>query len=175
MLSSSFFVAFMFSYFVKYATKTWIGLHKDKEETTFHWSDDSPVDYKYWKSYTRPMHSVESCAYQEFSSTVDGRWVMSNNCSQKLPFACKIARVDPDILPKFNGNCSTGWLKYADRCFKYFSLYKDRGTWPEAREKCKSYGGDLVTIDSVEIQKKVHYLIRNDWTPVWTGMHFHRF
>lgn len=159
------YLAFVFSRFVEHAKESWIGLHKAGSK--FVWSDNTTRDYEYWRpGFSR--YSRLKCAAQVYSSDVAGKW-KTYNCSKKLPFSCKITRVNPEKKSSFLGNCSDGWKKVEDRCLKYFSSYSDTGTWPESREKCKRYGGDLVTIDSEEIQSAIRYMIRNTWRPTWIG------
>ena len=165
----------MTSYFGENSTLFWIGLHKHKGEDQFHWEDNSPLDFKYWQngqSYNIPKNE-ERCVAHDYKAEnrnfySKGTW-KNDQCSTMLPFVCKITNKEIEGKPQFKGNCSAGWTKYNDFCYKLFSDYSDRLSWSEARERCSNYGGNLATISTKDIQNNLRTMIRESWTNVWIG------
>ena len=143
-------------------------MRKSKGEREFKWSDNSPYDYKYWLSlrYEATRYTEDKCVTQEFSSKVDGKWKFGN-CNATHPYTCKITRNYDKTHLSFIGNCTEGWTKVKDKCYKLFNTFI---TWAAAREKCKGYGGNLVTITSEEMQRKLIYMSREVWRAVWIGV-----
>ena len=75
----------------------------------------------------------DKCVTQEFSSKVDGKWKFSD-CNAKHPFTCKITRNCDKTHLSFIGNCTEGWNKINDRCYKLFNTFT---TSAAARENVK--------------------------------------
>ena len=159
--------AFVFSQFAEYAQSSWIGLRKLEGERNFKWSDGSQYDYTYWRYYfySYRIYRRDWCATQIFSRYMDGNWNL-NDCKTKYPFTCKITRSFDDPHLSFIGNCSKGWSKIKDKCYKLFNSYR---TWASAREACRGEGGDLVTITDSELQKKLHVFVRKLYGGTWIG------
>ena len=62
--------------------------------------------------------------------------------------------------------CDSGWLNYQTICIKYFP---ERRTWSEARETCRDYEGDLVTIHDRKKQTFVYKNFAVERT-LWIGL-----
>lgn len=62
--------------------------------------------------------------------------------------------------------CDSGWLNYQTICIKYFP---EKRTWSEARETCRDYEGDLVTIHDRKKQTFVYKNFAVDRT-LWIGL-----
>ena len=163
----TFFTAFVFSQFAEYAYRSWIGLRKLEGERNFKWSDGSQYDYTYWRYYVYRyrIYRSDRCATQTFSRYMDGKWNL-NDCTRKNPFTCKITRSFDDQHLSFIGNCTKGWSKIKDKCYKLFYTHR---TWASAREACKGEGGDLITITESELQKKLHVFVRKLYRGAWIG------
>lgn len=144
---------------------TWIGLRKDADDAELRWSDKTNLDYHHWyNGRMAPKTNGSNCVAQIFK--YDGRWV-SDKCDIELSYACKITRVKPVVETKETLACAEGWTQNSNMCYKYFE--RERASWPEAREKCKRFGGDLATIRSKKIQDVIYYLVRSSFTSVWIG------
>lgn len=162
----------MFSHFAVDSNVSWIGLSRDQTGSGFNWLDGTKVDYTHWKDQNVPSMSDNpgKCVSQDYSSLLNGEWV-PKDCNEKHSFVCKISRETEGTEDGFLGNCSEGWEKFKGKCYRFFDSYEDRATWSGAREKCISFGGNLVTLDSFAVQKKVEYLVRNHGAhkPAWMG------
>ena len=67
----------------------------------------------------------------------------------------------------FIGNCTEGWLKIKDKCYKYFSNSKP---WAAARESCKGFGGNLATVTSAKQELKITSLVGSSYySGIWIG------
>ena len=85
------FLAYVFSQTAEYTYKTWIGLHRPANQTTFRWSNNYPLDYLGWSTYAKRRYTnLRSCVYSEHSYYSSGAW-RDSNCTAQLPFVCKIS------------------------------------------------------------------------------------
>ena len=153
-------LAFLFIHFTKFASSSWIGLRKTRERNNFQWSDNSVFDYSYWR-YRYYSYSKYQCV----RSGIDGKWE-TTNCTEKYPFTCKITRNSDDPNLSFVGNCTEGWSKINDKCYKTFKGYK---SWAAARESCKGFGGNLATITSQKLESKIISLAGSVYRNLWIG------
>ena len=83
-----------YKFFITQVSETWIGLYKKANDDVLHWSDGSILDYQHWKNgqIVYPNKKSDVCMSQVFSSTMDGRWIATTNCTTALPFTCKIVK-----------------------------------------------------------------------------------
>ena len=154
--------AFVFSQFARKTTSSWIGLRKSRSTNNFKWSDKSLFVFSNWQysyySYYRNYECVKS--------SLDGKW-QATSCISKYPFTCKITRKFDDEHLSFIGNCTEGWLKIKDKCYKYFSNSKP---WAAARESCKGFGGNLATVTSAKQELKITSLVGSSYYGgIWIG------
>ena len=114
--------------------------------------------YSYYRYYS---HYNDQCV----RSTTDGKW-QASSCTQKYPFTCKITRKFDDEHISFIGNCTEGWSKIKDKCYKYFSNSKP---WAAARESCKGFGGNLAAVTSAKQELKINSLAGSVYSDIWIG------
>ena len=161
----SFNSAFVFSQFARNATSSWIGLRKSRSDNNFKWSDSSLPDFSNWQySYYYSYYRNYECV----RSSLDGKW-KTTSCTSKYPFTCKITRKFDDEHLSFIGNCTEGWSKIKDKCYKYFSNSKP---WAAARENCKAFGGNLATITNAKQEWKINSLagsVTYGYYDIWIG------
>ncbi|XP_065683392.1 uncharacterized protein LOC100215503 isoform X1 [Hydra vulgaris] len=162
---------FLTSFYGERSAQFWIGLHKRIGEDQLHWTDNSHLDFYNWQNFQQPFvpKNEERCIIHQYKANQKGTWT-NQNCLGLFPFVCKITNEESKGKPEFKGNCSIGWTKYNNLCYKLFSDYSDRASWPEARERCSIYGGNLATIPSDDIQKQLRSMVRNSYTSVWIGL-----
>ncbi|XP_041098899.1 lectin-like [Polyodon spathula] len=58
-----------------------------------------------------------------------------------------------------DGSCLKGWSSFKNKCYQYV---RDRKTWADAELYCRSLGGNLASIHSVEDNQAIQNLIRNN-------------
>ena len=153
-------LAFVFSQFGRNVYSSWIGLRQSRADNNFKWSDDSSFDYSNWQ-YSYYSYHYDRCV----RSGRDGKWE-ATSCMLKYPYTCKIARKFDDEHLSFIGNCTEGWSKINDKCYKYFSNSKP---WAVARESCKGFGGNLATITSAKLELKINSLAGTVYSDMWIG------
>ena len=160
-IKSSSYLAFIFSQFSRSTYSSWIGLRKSRADNNFKWSDNSLFDYSNWR-YSYYRYYINSrCA----RLGRDGKWE-TTSCMLKNSFTCKITRKFDDEHLSFIGNCTEGWSKINDKCYKYFSNSK---SWAAARESCKGFGGNLATVTSAKLELKINSLAGNVYRDMWIG------
>ena len=139
-------------------------------QNAFNWMDGSKFDFSSWKNQNTPQPSNTSrqCFVQEMSTGSAGDWVLSG-CDVEHVFSCKIIKQNVSH-EGFIGECAEGWEKFKGKCYKYFDDDKMKRSWSTANDKCRSFGGSLVTIDNSDVQAKMEIMVRDGKaTPVWTG------
>ncbi|XP_056316856.1 C-type mannose receptor 2-like [Danio aesculapii] len=111
---------------------------------TWQWSDQSNSSFRYWHT-TQPDNygGIENCTV--ISQNVLGRWA-DFSCDSKLPFVCH-----EDKLIVIQQNLS----------------------WSEALRYCRQNHVDLVSVQSVEMQRCVMNVVKLASTEaVWLGLHY---
>jgi len=150
----------------------WVGLNARDGSAGYVWSDGTPVDYEAWSN--NPPDPQASCVDFEAST---GKW-NKIACDSRRNWICKIPRgVRPESpvtstaptagLP---GSCSPDndeWKFFQNRCYFVTGTSlppvtsdKSELDWAGAEDRCRQYGGNLVSIRSNDEQLFVQGLIR---------------
>ncbi|XP_056316867.1 C-type mannose receptor 2-like [Danio aesculapii] len=129
--------------------EVWIGLFRD----TWQWSDQSNSSFRYWKPGAPRASDDKRCAAVEKSA--QGQWddYLCNGRWQ-FPFVCH----------------------EGDFCFVLCSdkliVIQQNLSWSEALRYCRQNHVDLVSVQSVEMQRRVMNVVKLASTEaVWLGLH----
>ena len=167
-VSSSYVQAFLFAKTVHLnSSSVWIGLRGDG---ALKWSDGTPLLRQYWKNGRQPsMNATTSfCVSAHIDSNHMERSWTTRDCSQQLPFVCQVS-LNPVIeSPSFLGNCAEGWTKIGSMC--YMAAMGEPVRWEEAQSRCEEYDGNLVTINSIQLQKRFTEISRHHKKVFWIGL-----
>ncbi|XP_044179085.1 uncharacterized protein LOC114946811 isoform X1 [Acropora millepora] len=158
----------------------WIGLNDLGLESSFKWSDGSPVQYTNY-AFREPndFFKQEDCVEMHRFS---GTW-NDNHCSRRSPYICKIkGSVHPTIFPTTPTRpklkwCKKGWLYYESKC--YLLVSDSKQTWGNARSVCRQglngrMKGDLVTVDNQYEQAFLITALIGRQSVFWIGLNdFH--
>ncbi|XP_015776212.1 PREDICTED: uncharacterized protein LOC107354273 [Acropora digitifera] len=158
----------------------WIGLNDLGLESSFKWSDGSPVQYTNY-AFREPndFFKQEDCVEMHRFS---GTW-NDNHCSRRSPYICKIkGSVHPTIFPTTPTGpklkwCKKGWLYYESKC--YLLVSDSKQTWGSARSVCRQglngrMKGDLVTVDNQYEQAFLITALIGRQSVFWIGLNdFH--
>ncbi|XP_062571892.1 macrophage mannose receptor 1-like [Saccostrea cucullata] len=142
-------------------TVYWIGLEKTKDAALYRWNDGTPYQFSHWNDSEPSQEPNEDCVVSR-----DGNW-MDVPCTEKHSFLCEIN------LDKMKGtrpapSCMPTGIAYDGAC--YFIERKDRSTWKDALQKCRKYGMDLVSIQTVaELEVVREFIVRRAKENVWIG------
>ncbi|KAM3929232.1 macrophage mannose receptor 1-like [Leptodactylus fuscus] len=134
----------------------WTGLSDTRDRNTFTWANGQKVLYTNWNE-DMPGRT-QGCVAMATGNKA-GLWDVIN-CEEKAKYVCKkwAQGVTPPPIPTTTPEptCPSGWTPSDHSCFKFFSarLFATK-TWFEARDFCKTIGGDLASITSKEEEKAV--------------------
>ncbi|XP_010397550.3 macrophage mannose receptor 1-like [Corvus cornix cornix] len=141
----------------------WIGLSDVEEHGTFRWASGDPVTFTHWNV---GMPGGESGCVAMATGTSAGLWDILN-CEETNTFLCKqlVEGVTPPPPPTASPLlfCPDGWqsIPQSSFCFKIFQGGREKmQTWFEARDFCRTIGGDLACIHSEEEQNLIARLDR---------------
>ncbi|NXC59127.1 MRC1 protein, partial [Aleadryas rufinucha] len=142
----------------------WIGLSDVEEHGTFRWASGDPVTFTHWNA---GMPGEESGCVAMATGTSAGLWDILN-CEETNTFLCKqlVEGVTPPPPPPTTSPllfCPDGWqsVSQSSFCFKIFQGGREKmQTWFEARDFCRTIGGDLACIHSEEEQSLIARLDR---------------
>ncbi|NXD57275.1 MRC1 protein, partial [Corvus moneduloides] len=141
----------------------WIGLSDVEEHGTFRWASGDPVTFTHWNM---GMPGGESGCVAMATGTSAGLWDILN-CEETNTFLCKqlVEGVTPPPPPTASPLlfCPDGWqsIPQSSFCFKIFQGGREKmQTWFEARDFCRTIGGDLACIHSEEEQNLIARLDR---------------
>ncbi|XP_077862270.1 macrophage mannose receptor 1-like [Saccoglossus kowalevskii] len=154
---------------------SWIGIREYGAGNTYEWSDGTPVDYVNWaEGEPNDSNGEEQCAEMRKG---DGSW-NDLNCGDRLTFVCRKYVGAPlpthDPTSPTSGNCPSGFMEYGGKCYSFNG--EDAGDiidWYGARDRCRaqdSFGGDLVTIHSQELQAFLTSNLRDIRYSMWIGL-----
>ncbi|XP_074624200.1 uncharacterized protein LOC141882148 isoform X4 [Acropora palmata] len=162
--------------FRRSSRKFWIGLNDLGLESSFKWSDGSPVQYtKYAFRQPDDFFKQEDCVeFLKYSATWN-----DNHCNRQNPYICKISGSAPStIFPTTPTGtnlkrCKGGWLNYEKKC--YLLVSDSKQTWENARRVCRQdpngrMKGDLVTIDDQYEQAFLITAIGGRQSFFWIGL-----
>ncbi|XP_044179134.1 macrophage mannose receptor 1-like [Acropora millepora] len=154
----------------------WIGLNDLGLESSFKWSDGSPVQYTNYKPREpNDFFKQEDCVEMLKDSAT---W-NDNHCNRQNPYICKISGSVPSTIfqttptgPNLK-RCRRGWLYYERKCYLLVSDWKQ--TWENARTLCRHglngrMKGDLVTIDDQYEQAFLIMAISGRQSHFWIGL-----
>ncbi|XP_030015951.1 macrophage mannose receptor 1-like [Sphaeramia orbicularis] len=129
----------------------WLGLSNQKHIDIFVWMNTDTVRYTHWNT-GMPGHRQGCVAMM--SGLHAGLWDVLP-CTNRTKYICKhlaegaVATPAPTVVPL--PACAQGWKRVGSRqhCYKMFEgeSYTKR-TWYEARDFCRTIGGDLLSIHS---------------------------
>ncbi|XP_015760775.1 PREDICTED: macrophage mannose receptor 1-like [Acropora digitifera] len=158
----------------------WTGLNDLGLESSFKWSDGSPVQYtNYRPREPNDFFKQEDCIEMH---RIYGTW-NDNHCSKRNPYICKInGSVHPAIFPRTPTGpkakwCKKGWLYYEKKCYLLVSHSKE--TWENARTVCRqglnaTMKGDIVTVDDQYEQTFLILALIGRQSVFWIGLNdFH--
>ncbi|XP_043911150.1 C-type mannose receptor 2 [Protopterus annectens] len=145
----------------------WIGLHDQKMQMNFEWSDGSHVSFTHWHPY-EPNNFGNN---QEDCVTLwgtDGGW-NDGPCNQTLPFICKKPGKAVEATEEQQDHgCRKGWRWHKPSCFQ---LGEDRLTYNEARKACADKDASLVIITNRFEQAFINSLIyMRSGSYFWTAL-----
>uniref|UniRef100_A0A8C3EHJ2 Uncharacterized protein n=1 Tax=Corvus moneduloides TaxID=1196302 RepID=A0A8C3EHJ2_CORMO len=127
----------------------WIGLSDVEEHGTFRWASGDPVTFTHWNM---GMPGGESGCVAMATGTSAGLWDILN-CEETNTFLCKqlVEGVTPPPPPTASPLlfCPDGWQSIPQ------SRREKMQTWFEARDFCRTIGGDLACIHSEEEQNLI--------------------
>ncbi|KAL0967012.1 hypothetical protein UPYG_G00303410 [Umbra pygmaea] len=129
----------------------WIGLSNQNQTDTFTWTNGNKVRYAHWN--TQMPGSRQGCVAMT-TGALAGLWDVLS-CSSQEKYICKhlVEGALPTVEPTtpVPPSCPEDWkpLGHRNYCFKWFTGPRRlEKTWFEAREYCKTIGGDLLSIHS---------------------------
>uniref|UniRef100_A0A8C5T7L3 MRC1 protein n=1 Tax=Malurus cyaneus samueli TaxID=2593467 RepID=A0A8C5T7L3_9PASS len=142
----------------------WIGLSDVEEQGTFKWASGDPVTFTHWNM---GMPGGESGCVAMATGTSAGLWDILN-CEETNTFLCKqlVEGVTPPPPPPTLSPlllCPEEWqsVPQSSFCFKIFQGGREKmKTWFEARDFCRTIGGDLACIHREEEQNLIARLDR---------------
>ncbi|NXC92725.1 MRC1 protein, partial [Certhia familiaris] len=142
----------------------WIGLSDVEEHGTFRWASGDPVTFTHWNV---GMPGEDSGCVAMATGSSAGLWDILN-CEETNTFLCKqlVEGVTPPPPPPTTSPllfCPEGWqsISKSSFCFKIFQGGREKmQTWFEARDFCRTIGGDLACIHSEEEQNLITRLER---------------
>lgn len=144
-------------------SRTWIGLNDLKQEGVFRWLDtNEDVKYFLWGAREPDGGRRSNCGQLEYIP-VPGRYLdfywVDRNCKDKAFYICE--RPQGQLCPPTWSYCSL-----TASCFKYFP---DKVDWHEARQRCRSFSGDLVISRSSGKDWEITNLYQKALKKVWIG------
>ncbi|XP_073438361.1 macrophage mannose receptor 1-like [Dendrobates tinctorius] len=154
----------------------WTGLSDTEDRNTFKWANGQNVLYTHWNA---DMPGERQGCVAMRTGNKAGLWDVIN-CEEKVKYVCKkLAQgVTPPPIPKTTAEptCPANWTTTDHGCIKYYSgeVYGMK-TWTEARDFCRTIGGDLLSITSKEEKVKVTSMLNGGifncfYIGVWIGL-----
>ncbi|MFT7812315.1 macrophage mannose receptor 1-like [Arapaima gigas] len=146
----------------------WMGLSNMEQRDTFTWINTKTVKFTH---FSAGMPGQKQGCVAMMTGTSAGLWDVLS-CNSQERYICKHVAdgVDPTTAPPTTTmhHCPEGWTPMAHRdfCYKYYSKWKEgTKTWFEARDFCKTIGGNLLSIHS-----KYDLLHKQDFAEAWIGL-----
>ncbi|XP_069815127.1 macrophage mannose receptor 1-like isoform X2 [Dendropsophus ebraccatus] len=150
----------------------WTGLSDMEDSNTFKWANRQKVLYTHWNA---DMPNRRQGCVAVRTGNKAGLWDVIN-CEEKTKYVCKkLAQgATPPPVPTTTAEptCPTNWTSSGDACFKHYSSENyEKRTWLEARDFCRTVGGDLLSITSREDETTVFSLMGiSRPKPTWIGL-----
>ncbi|KAM8728032.1 macrophage mannose receptor 1-like isoform 2-T2 [Acanthopagrus schlegelii] len=129
----------------------WIGLSNYRSGGRFVWTNKDTVRYTHWN--TEMPGSRQGCVAM-ITGRIAGHWDVLP-CTNQEKYICKHLAEGAAITPTpplATVECAVGWTNMTSRnyCLKKFpGIGSSRRTWFEARDFCRTIGGDLASFHSV--------------------------
>ncbi|XP_056155303.1 macrophage mannose receptor 1 [Lampris incognitus] len=148
----------------------WIGLSNVEDKNAFKWTTKKEVKFTHF-NVNMPARKQGCIGFA--TGVFAGLWDVVS-CNNKEKYICKklaegiTTTTVPPTTPALS--CASGWTAIPKRnfCYKLFKKSsKDKRTWAEAQEYCKTIGGDLLSIHSVQDLKNAP-MFSSD--PAWIGL-----
>ncbi|KAG8547800.1 hypothetical protein GDO81_027470, partial [Engystomops pustulosus] len=137
------------------------------------WMDGSPIDFVAWK-LNQPNFSNNDEFCVEMTAPY-GHW-NDINCGVPHGFICE--RTNRSIntplaptIPAPEGGCPSDWLSFRQKCYRIYDPKDESLHWDDARSRCQSFGGNLVTINDDLVQSFLMSNLKNITDDVWIGLH----
>ncbi|XP_049888756.1 macrophage mannose receptor 1-like [Epinephelus moara] len=144
----------------------WLGLSNQKNTGQFVWTNTDSVRFTHWSA--EMTGHPQGCVAMS-TGVFAGLWDVLP-CTNKEKYICKhlaegavLTPAPPTLSPTL---CKDGWTQIGSRnlCFKHFEAYNERArTWFQARDYCRTIGGDLLSIHSEEELKVLPHSSQNAW------------
>ncbi|KAH9498738.1 chromatin-modulating protein mrc1 [Bulinus truncatus] len=154
-IADSAFNSFVDSLVSKQVGDYWIGLNDQKLENNFEWLNETvQAAFTYWGA-NEPNNNGgnENCVYLSGSNSY--KW-NDSPCDTLVRYICQQNPIPGGVVPATpattsSPNCYPGWegAPNSDNCYQFKT---DMMSWIDARTACRTSGGDLVSITSVEEQ-----------------------
>ncbi|XP_066441111.1 macrophage mannose receptor 1-like isoform X2 [Eleutherodactylus coqui] len=154
----------------------WTGLSDTEEKNTFKWANRQNVLFTHWNADMPDRR--QGCVAMRTGDKA-GLWDVIE-CEEKAKYVCKklAEGVMPPPIPTTTAEptCPHNWTSSDHACYKFYSAENyDKKTWFEARDFCRTIGGDLVSItDKEEEEEAVLTAMRRYYEvfykSVWTGL-----
>ncbi|XP_043921441.1 macrophage mannose receptor 1-like [Protopterus annectens] len=156
-----------------YNTNIYIGM-KLGLDGTFRWIDGSLITYVAWaKDEPNCENEDEHCVV---ISSYSGFWE-DINCGALYNFICERhnsfinTTAVPTTPPVVKGGCPEDWLPFESKCYGIFGkTLEERADWFVARNECKSFGGNLVSIMNAKEQAFLVINLREMDVDTWIGL-----
>ncbi len=139
---------------MQHYTNTWIGLSDLNKESSFYWSDGTPLAFLNWRDSEPNGGNGENCG--EFKVDAYGGQWNDYTCYTPLSFVCEKKGSNynpPQPPPKPEAKCPENWRKIGDRCIYNSADFAQRAAnWTEAKATCHGFhvGSTLISIRSQE-------------------------
>ncbi|XP_052701321.1 macrophage mannose receptor 1-like [Crassostrea angulata] len=145
-------------------TTYWIGLRRSNTSDLYMWSNGLPYIFTNWNQSEPSQKPGEDCVLSH-----NNKW-KDTSCKIRLPFLCEKIIENQPLPPPLKVNCTASAMALNGACY-HFEL-EHAESWMDARNKCKQFDMDLVSIHStIEIEHMVEFVIRNGLTrSFWIGL-----
>ncbi|XP_042352885.1 macrophage mannose receptor 1-like isoform X2 [Plectropomus leopardus] len=150
----------------------WLGLSNQKNFKNFVWTNTDSVRFTHWNA---EMPGNKQGCVAMTTGIFAGLWNVLP-CTNKEKYICKhlaegavLTPAPPTVTP---AECATSWTQIGLRkyCYKVFSSSStsnsDGRTWYEARDYCRTIGGDLLSIHSNNELRQ----FPDRYSTVWIGL-----
>ncbi|XP_074478489.1 macrophage mannose receptor 1 [Sebastes fasciatus] len=148
----------------------WTGLSNTDDISTFRWTTRRKVTFTHFNMGMPDRH--QGCVAMT-TGVFAGLWDVVS-CSNKEKYICKkpaegvhVTTVPP-TTPTLS--CESGWTPVANRnvCYKLYKKTRNlKKNWSEARDHCRSIGGDLMSIHSTQDLSNAPF---HSSSPAWIGL-----
>ncbi|KAM3929565.1 macrophage mannose receptor 1-like [Leptodactylus fuscus] len=141
----------------------WTGLSDTEDKGTFKWTNKEYVLYTHWNS-DMPGRK-QGCVVMRTGKKA-GLWDVMN-CDESAKYVCKkwAQGVTPPPIPTTTAvpTCPSGWNDMNSACYKHYMVDNtEKRSWFEAKNFCRTIGGDLLSIRSKDEQQDLWSTLINE-------------